>query len=222
MIRTASQQNRKSLVLLLSFGFVRFLSLCFFIFQNLPALFLNLSCIYCLSIEGLSQRFMGSLLAYSQLLEIIGNLFFQRLRLGKVDDGRIDWFLQIDDRLDDIAVARNDRTVEAVQRILRVIIMLINHVWHEDAVNLRVLVEFLQMTVSQFSREADIVAHHRIQGSFILAESGIGRENHAQSCCPEQRIPERIFLVHVEDARNAYFDVVFYNVKWVNRLSIKE
>ena len=40
-------------------------------------------------------------------------------------------------------------------------------------VNLRVLVEFLQMTVSQFSREADIVAHHRIQGSFILAESGI-------------------------------------------------
>ena len=206
MIRTASQQNRKSLVWL----------------QNLPALFFNLSCIYCLSIEGLSQRFMGSLLAYSQLLEIIGNLLFQRLRLGKVDDGCIDWFLQIDDRLDDIAVARNDRTVEAVQRILRVVIMFINHVWHEDAVNLRVLVEFLQMTVSQFSREADIVAHHRIQGSFILAESGIGRENHAQSCCPEQRIPERIFLVHVEDARNAYFDVVFYNVKWVNFFSIKE
>ena len=143
MIRTASQQNRKSLVWLLSLVFVRFLSLCFFIFQNLPALFLNLSCIYCLSIEGLSQRFMGSLLAYSQLLEIIGNLFFQRLRLGKVDDGRIDWFLQIDDRLDDIAVARNDRTVEAVQRILRVVIMFINHVWHEDAVYLRVLVEFL-------------------------------------------------------------------------------
>ena len=206
MIRTARQQNRKSLVWL----------------QNLPVLFFNLSCIYCLSIEGLSQRFMGSLLAYSQLLEIIGNLFFQRLRLGKVDDGRINRFLQIDDRLDDIAVARNDRTVEAVQRILRVVIMLINHVWHEDAVNLRVLVEFLQMTVSQFSREADIVAHYRIQGSFILAESGIGRENHAQSCCPEQRIPERIFLVHVEDARNAYFDVVFYNVKWVNRLFIKE
>ena len=40
---------------------------------------------------------MGSLLAYSQLLEIIGNLLFQRLRLGKVDDGRIDRFLQIDD-----------------------------------------------------------------------------------------------------------------------------
>ena len=156
------------------------------------------------------------------MLEIIGNLFFQRLRLGKVDDGRIDWFLQIDDRLDDIAVARNDWTVEAVQRILRVVIMLINHVWHEDAVYLRVLVEFLQMTVSQFSREADIVAHHRIQGSFILAESGIGRENHAQSGSPEQRIPERIFLVHVEDARNAYFDVVFYNVKWVNCLSIKQ
>ena len=155
------------------------------------------------------------------MLEIIGNLLFQRLRLGKVDDGRIDRFLQIDDRLDDIAVARNDRTVEAVQRILRVVIMLINHVWHEDAVNLRVLVEFLQMTVSQFSREADIVAHHRIQGSFILAESGIGRENHAQSCCPEQRIPERIFLVHVEDARNAYFDVVFCNFKWVNFFSIK-
>ena len=221
MIRTASQQNRKSLVLLLSFGFVRFLSLCFFIFQNLPSLFLNLSSIYCLSIESLSQRFTGSLLAYSQLLEIIGNLFFQRLRLGKVDDGRIDRFLQIDDRLDDIAVARNDRTVEAVQRILRVVIMLINHVWHEDAVYLRVLVEFLQMTVSQFSREADIVAHHRIQGSFILAESGIGRENHVQSCCPEQRIPERIFLVHVEDARNAYFDAVFYSVKWVNCLSVK-
>lgn len=110
MIRTARQQNRKSLVRL----------------QNLPALFLNLSCIYCLSIEGLSQRFMGSLLAYSQLLEIIGNLLFQRLRLGKVDDGRINRFLQIDDRLDDIAVARNDRTVEAVQRILRVVIMLIN------------------------------------------------------------------------------------------------
>ena len=165
---------------------------------------------------------MGSLLAYSQLLEIVGNLFFQRLRLGKVDDGRIDRFLQIDDRLDDIAVARNDRTVEAVQCILRVVIMFINHVWHEDAVNLRVLVEFLQMTVSQFSREADIVAHHRIQGSFILAESGIGRENHAQSCCPEQRIPERIFLVHVEDARNAYFDAVFYSVKWINCLSIKE
>ncbi len=48
---------------------------------------------------------MGSLLAYSQLLEIIGNLLFQRLRLGKVDDRRIDWFLQVDDRLDDIAVA---------------------------------------------------------------------------------------------------------------------
>ena len=74
MIRTARQQNRKSLVWL----------------QNLPALFFYLSCIYCLSIEGLSQRFMGSLLAYSQLLEIIGNLLFQRLRLGKVDDGRID------------------------------------------------------------------------------------------------------------------------------------
>ena len=156
------------------------------------------------------------------MLEIIGNLLFQRLRLGKVDDGRIDRFLQIDDRLDDIAVARNDRTVEAVQRILRVVIMFINHVWHEDAVNLRVLVEFLQMTVSQFSRETDVVAHYRIQGSFILAESGIGRENHVQSGCTEQRIPERIFLVHVENARNAYFDVVFYNVKWVNRLSIKE
>ena len=205
MIRTASQQNRKSLLWL----------------QNLPALFLDFGSIFCLSIEGLSQRFMGSLLAYSQLLEIIGNLLFQRLRLGKVDDRRIDWFLQVNDRLDDIAVARNDRTVEAVQRILRVIIMLINHVWHEDAVNLRVLVEFLQMTVSQFSREADIVAHHRIQGSFILAESGVGRENHVQSGCTEQLIPERIFLVHVEDARNAYFDVVFYNVKWVNCLSIK-
>ena len=206
MIRTASKENRKSLLRL----------------QNLPALFLDFGSIFCLSIECFSQRFMGSLLAYSQLLEIIGNLFFQRLRLGKVDDGRIYWFLQVDDRLDDIAVARNDRTVEAVQRILRVVIMFINHVWHEDAVNLRVLVEFLQMTVSQFSREADIVAHHRIQGSFILAESGIGRENHAQSGCPEQRIPERIFLVHVEDARNAYFDVVFYNVKWVNCLSVKE
>ena len=80
MIRTASQQNRKSLVrllsLLLCLSFVRFLSLCFFIFQNLPALFLDFSSIYCLSIEGLSQRFTGSLLAYSQLLEIIGNLFF--------------------------------------------------------------------------------------------------------------------------------------------------
>ena len=205
MIRTASKQNRKSLLLL----------------QNLPALFLNLSCIFCLSIEGLSQRFTGSLLAYSQLLEIIGNLLFKRLRLGKVDDRRIDWFLQVDDRLDDIAVARNDRTVEAVQRILRVVIMFINHVWHEDAVNLRVLVEFLQMTVSKFCREADVVAHHRIQGSFILAESGVGRENHVQSGSPEKRIPERIFLVHVEDARNAYFDVVFYNVKWVNCLSIK-
>ena len=222
MIRTARQQNCKSLVWLLSFGFVRFLSLCFFIFQNLPALFLNLSCIYCLSIECLSQRFMGSLLAYSQLLEIIGNLLFQCLRLGKVDDGRIDRFLQIDDRLDDIAVARNDRTVEAVQRILRVVIMLINHVWHEDAVYLRVLVEFLQMAVSQFSREADIVAHHRIQGSFVLAESGIGRENHAQSCCPEQRIPERIFLVHVEDARNAYPCTVKRGSRWVNCLSVKQ
>ena len=222
MIRTARQQNRKSFVWLQNLVFVRFLSLCFFIFQNLPALFLNLSSIYCLSIEGLSQRFMGSLLAYSQLLEIIGNLFFQRLRLGKVDDGRIDWFLQIDDRLDDIAVARNYRTVEAVQCILRVVIMLINHVWHEDAVYLRVLVEFLQMTVSQFSREADIVAHHRIQGSFILAESGIGRENYAQSGCPEQRIPERIFLVHVEDARNAYPCTVKRGSRWVNCFSIKE
>ena len=206
MIRTASKENRKSLLLL----------------QNLPALFLDFGSIFCLSIEGLSQRFMGSLLAYSQLLEIIGNLLFQRLRLGKVDDGCIDWFLQVDDRLDDIAVARNDRTVEAVQRILRVVIMLINHVWHEDAVYLRVLVEFLQMTVSQFSRETDVVAHHRIQGSFILAESGVGRENHVQSGCTEQRIPERIFLVHVENARNAYFDAVFYSVKWVNCLSIKE
>ena len=206
MIRTTSKENRKSLLLL----------------QNLPALFLDFCIIYCLGIECLSQRFTGSLLAYSQLLEIIGNLLFQRLRLGKVDDRRIDWFLQVDDRLDDIAVARNDRTVEAVQRILRVVIMLINHVRHQDAVNLRVLVEFLQMTVSQFSREADIVAHHRIQGSFILAESGIRRENHAKSGSTEQRIPERIFLVHVEDARNAYFDVVFYNVKWVNCLSIKE
>ena len=206
MIRTARKENRKSLLLL----------------QNLPALFLDFGSIFCLSIEGLSQRFVGSLLAYSQLLEIIGNLLFQRLGLGKVDDRRIDWLLQVDDRLDDIAVARNYRTVEAVQRILRVVIMLINHVWHEDAVNLRVLVEFLQMTVSQFSREADIVAHYRIQGSFILAESGIGRENHVQSGCTEQRIPERIFLVHVENARNAYFDVVFYNVKWVNCLSIKE
>ena len=206
MIRTARQENRKSLLRL----------------QNLPALFLDFGSIFCLSIECLSQRFAGSLLAYSQLLEIIGNLLFQRLRLGKVDDGRIDWFLQVDYRLDDIAVARNYRTVEAVQRILRVIIMLINHVWHEDAVNFRVLVEFLQMTVSQFSRETDVVAHHRIQGSFILAESGIGRENHAKSGCTEQRIPERIFLVHVENARNAYFDVVFYNVKWVNYLFIKE
>ena len=207
MIRTASQQNRKSLVRL----------------QNLPALFLDFCSIFCLSIEGLSQRFTGSLLAYSQLLEIIGNLFFKRFRLGKVDDGRIDWFLQVDDRLDDIAVARNDRTVEAVQRILRVVIMLINHVWHEDAVNLRVLVEFLQMAVSQFSREADVVAHHRIQGSFILTESGVGRENHAKSGCPEQRIPERIFLVHVEDARNAYhLATVERGSRWVNRLSIKE
>ena len=100
--------------------------------------------------------------------------------------------------------------------------MLINHVWHEDAVYLRVLVEFLQMTVSQFSWEADIVAHHRIQGSFILAESGIGRENHAQSGCPEQRIPERIFLVHVEDARNAYPSTVKRGSRWVNCLSIKQ
>ena len=81
MVRTASQHNRKSLVLL----------------QNLPALFLDFCSIYCLSIECLSQRFMGSLLAYSQLLEIIGNLLFQRLRLGKVDDRRIDRFLQVDD-----------------------------------------------------------------------------------------------------------------------------
>ena len=206
MIRTASKENRKSLLLL----------------QNLPALFLDFSSIFCLGIECLSQRFVGSLLAYPQLLEIIGNLLFQRLGLGKVDDRRIDWFLQVDDRLDDIAVARNDRTVEAVQCILRVIIMLINHVWHQDAVNLRVLVEFLQMAVSQFSREADVVAHYRIQGSFILAESGVGRENHTKSGCPEQCIPERIFLVHVKDARNAYFDVVFYNVKWVNCLSVKE
>ena len=156
------------------------------------------------------------------MLEIIGNLLFQRLRLGKVDDRRIDWFLQVDYRLDDIAVARNYRTVEAVQRILRVVIMLIYHVRHEDAVNLRVLVEFFQMTVSQFCREADIVAHHRIQGSFILAESGIGRENHAKSGCTEQRIPERIFLVHVEDARNAYPSTAKRGRWLVNYLSIKE
>lgn len=87
MIRTASQQNRKSLVWLQNLVFVRFLSLCFFIFQNLPALFLNLSCINCLSIEGLSQRFMGSLLAYSQLLEIIGNLFSSALGWAKLMTG---------------------------------------------------------------------------------------------------------------------------------------
>ena len=81
MIRTASKENRKSLLLL----------------QNLPALFLDFGSIFCLSIECLSQRFVGSLLAYSQLLEIIGNLLFQRLRLGKVDDRRIDRFLQVDD-----------------------------------------------------------------------------------------------------------------------------
>ncbi len=127
-------------------------------------------------------------------------------------------FFRSDDRLDDIAIARNDRTVEAVQRILRVVIMFIYHVWHQDAVYLRVLVKFLQMTVSQLSREADIVAHHRIQGSFILAESGIGRENHVESGCLKQGIPERIFLIHVENARDTNFDVVFYNVKWVNCL----
>lgn len=71
MIRTASQQNRKSLVR----------------FQNLPALFLNLSCIYSLSIEGFSQRFMGSLLAYSQLLEIIGNLLSSALGWAKLMTG---------------------------------------------------------------------------------------------------------------------------------------
>lgn len=87
MIRTASQQNRKSLVWLLSLVFVRFLSLCFFIFQNLPALFLDFSSIYCLSIEGLSQRFMGSFLAYSQLLEILVICFSSALGWAKLMTG---------------------------------------------------------------------------------------------------------------------------------------
>ena len=97
-------------------------------------------------------------------------MLFQSLGLCKVDDWRIYRFLQIYYRFDDIAIARNHRTVEAVQRIFRVVIVFIYYVWHQDAVYLRVLIKFFEMTVSQLGRETDVVAHNCIQGSFILAE----------------------------------------------------
>ena len=121
-------------------------------------------------IERFSQGLSCSLPVYSQLLEIIHDLLFQSLGLCKVDDWRIYRFLQINYRFDDIAIARNNRTVETVQRILRVVIMLIYYVWHQNAVYLLILVEFFQMAVSQLGWEADVIAHNCIQGSFILAE----------------------------------------------------
>ncbi len=137
----------------------------------------------------------------------------QCLLIGKVDDWGIEWLLQVQYALDHIAIARNHRTVEAVEAVLWVIVVLIYHVWHQDAVYLLILIQFLQMAVSQLGREADVVAHHRIERTLVFGEGGLGGEDDVETCLSEQRIPEWVLLVHVENARDANFDSMFWCIK---------
>ena len=60
------------------------------------------------------------------------------------------------------------------------------------------------MTVGEFGWETDVVAHHRVQGSFVFAESGFRREDDVETGMAQEGVPEWIFFIHIEDAGNAY------------------
>ena len=103
-------------------------------------------------------------------MEIFRDLLLQSLVVGEVDDWRVDRLLEVDDALDDIAITRYHRTVEAVQRVIWVVVVLIHHIWHQNPIYLRILVQFLQVAVGELGRKTDVVAHHRVQGALVFLE----------------------------------------------------
>ena len=167
---------------------------------NIPAVFLL--CKNCL-LQGGFRLF----LCYTEGLEVVYDLLFQQLRISKVDDGSIERFLQVDNTLDDITVTRHHGAVETVQCVVRVVIVLIHHIGHKDAVNLLVFVQFLQMTMGQLGREADVVAHHRVQGILVLGEGRVGGEYHVKARFTQQGVPEGILFIHIEDAWDTYYNM---------------
>ena len=60
------------------------------------------------------------------------------------------------------------------------------------------------MAVHQLGRETDVVRHHHARTLLVACELGARRKAHSYPAIGEQRVPERIVLVHVKATGNAY------------------
>ena len=104
---------------------------------------------------------------------------------------------------DDLGVRGHDRAVVVI-RLLRILYSFIVDARVEDEL-LSVLRQPLDVPVDDLRRIARCVGRNRIHSQFIDGLAGLRRENDSVAELRPEGKPERIVLIHVQDARDAHF-----------------
>ena len=108
----------------------------------------------------------------------------------------------VDVELERLRVAHDDGAVVVVGSLL-VLLALPADAGHPDEV--RVLSdEVHDVAVAELGRVADGLGGHGLDAGLVGLAVGLVGENDAEAQLGEERVPERIVLVHVEGARNAH------------------
>ena len=98
-------------------------------------------------------------------------------------------------------ITRNDWAVIAV--LLVVFLLFEHHKGHEYAVY-SPPGQIFDVTMHEFCGKADVVAHYTACRVFIMRIVRRFRQFHFHSAACKQCVPERIFLIHVQAARDSY------------------
>ena len=137
---------------------------------------------------------------HAQPREVRAALAVEQAAVFEGDDGRVDGHVAALHAAHHLRIARHDGAVVAVGAALG---FFVDNKGHEHAVD-AALGQVADVAVHEFGREADVVRHDEAGRGFVgRHRRGTGEDN-AQAAAREQRVPEGVFLVHVEAARNAH------------------
>ena len=151
-------------------------------------------CIVCLA-DGLADYGCG----YAQAGQVFFALSPERRLVLERDSRRVDRNSSCLHAPYHLRVAGNDRAVVAV--LHPGIFLFIYDKRHEYPVHAPPL-QVVDVAVYQLGGEADVIRHDLTRALFVVCEVGYFGQADLQAAFRKERMPERIFLVHVQTTRN--------------------
>ena len=133
-------------------------------------LFLDLSAVLFLGLEGAGNGLIGRETVKANIGEVFSELLFEQLFVLEVDGRSVDGDLCFRDTFDDVGVPRDNWAVIAVDLPL-IILLFIDDVGHEDPID-PLLDEVQDMAMDKFGGKTDVVAHHVMKPCLIKVQGG--------------------------------------------------